>query len=74
MGVLWIAKDANFLHADNEDSDQTVRMHRLIGEFIGCTYQKVRFLELRLIVFLHIYRIYPKYSDNSTPYHICSKI
>ena len=20
------------------------------------------------------YRIYPKYSDNSTPYHICSKI
>ena len=23
---------------------------------------------------LSIYRIYPKYSDTSTPYHICSKI
>ena len=22
----------------------------------------------------HAYRIYPKYSDTSTPYHICSKI
>ena len=27
---LWIAKDAKFLHADNEDSNQTARMHRLI--------------------------------------------
>ena len=30
LGVLLIAKDANFLQADNEDSDQTARMHRLI--------------------------------------------
>ena len=22
----------------------------------------------------HLYHIYPKYSDTSTPYHICSKI
>ena len=22
----------------------------------------------------HVYRIYPRYSDTSTPYHICSKI
>ena len=30
MGAFWIAKDAKFLHADNEDSDQTARMRRLI--------------------------------------------
>ena len=27
---FWIAKDAKFLHADYEDSDQTARMRRLI--------------------------------------------
>ena len=26
----WVAKDPGFLHADNEDSDQTGRMPRLI--------------------------------------------
>ena len=26
----WIASDAKFFHGDNEDSDQTVQMHRLI--------------------------------------------
>ena len=26
----WVAKDPSFLHADNEDSDQTGRMPRLI--------------------------------------------
>ena len=30
LGSLRIAKDAKFLHADNEDSYQTARMHRLI--------------------------------------------
>ena len=25
----WVAKDLSFLHADNEDSDQTVRMPKL---------------------------------------------
>ena len=29
-GYIWIAKDAKLLHADNEDSDQTARMCRLI--------------------------------------------
>ena len=33
----WVAKDPNFLHADNEDSDQTGRMPRLIWDFIGHT-------------------------------------
>ena len=27
-----------------------------------------------MIIFINTYRIYPKYSDTSTPYHICSKI
>ena len=30
LDTFWIAKDARFLHADNKDSDQTVRMHSLI--------------------------------------------
>ena len=30
LGAFWIAKDAKFLLAYNEDSDQTARMHRLI--------------------------------------------
>ena len=30
LGVFWINNDAKFLHAEDEDSDQTLRMHRLI--------------------------------------------
>ena len=26
LGAFWIVKEAKFIHADNEDSDQTVRM------------------------------------------------
>ena len=33
----WVAKDPSFLHADNEDSDQTGRMPRLIWIFAGRT-------------------------------------
>ena len=32
----------------NEDCDKTARIHRLIRVFVGRTYQKVRFLTLRL--------------------------
>ena len=31
----WVAKNLRFLHADSEDSDQTVRMPRLIWVFAG---------------------------------------
>ena len=37
-----------FLRADNEDSNQTARMHSLIWVFDGRSYQKVRFLTLRV--------------------------
>ena len=33
----WVAKDPKFLQADNEDSDQTGRMPRLIWVFAGRT-------------------------------------
>ena len=33
--AFWKAKDAKFLHADNEDSDQTARMRRLIRVFVS---------------------------------------
>ena len=48
LGVFWIVNDSKFLHADNEDSDQTARMRRLIWVFVGCTCQKVGFRTLRL--------------------------
>ena len=47
LGAVGTTKDAKFLYADNEDSDQTARMRRLIWVFVGRTYQKVRFLTLR---------------------------
>ena len=50
LGTFWIAKDAKFLHADNEDSDQTAWMRRLIWVFVGRTCQQVRFLTLWLIL------------------------
>ena len=37
LGILWVAKEAKYLHAASEDSDQTVRMRRLIWLFAGCT-------------------------------------
>ena len=41
LSALWIAKDAKFLHADIEDSEQTSWVRRLIWIFVACTYQKV---------------------------------
>ena len=49
MGAFWIAKNAKFLHAPNDDSDQPARMRRLIRVVVGRTYQKVRFLKLWII-------------------------
>ena len=43
LGAILIAKDAVF-HADNEDSDQTARMRRMIWVFVFRTCLKVRFL------------------------------
>ena len=42
LDTLWIAKDAKFIHADNEDSDQTAWMRR-----------QLRILMLRLILTQH---------------------
>ena len=38
LGTFRIAKDAKFLHVDNEDSDQTARMRWLIWVFIVRTF------------------------------------
>ena len=51
LGAFRIAKDAKFLHAYNEYSDQTVRMRMLIWVFVGSMCQKVRFLTLLVIQF-----------------------
>ena len=50
LSAFWITKDAKFLYVDNEDSNQTARMRRLIWVFVGRTYKKVRFRPLRLIL------------------------
>ena len=44
----WVAKDPSFLHVDSEDSDQTVRMPRLIWVFAGRSCQFVGFVMRRL--------------------------
>ena len=48
--AIWIAKDATFLSADNEDSDQTAHLRSLIRVFTGRTCDKVRFLILHSYV------------------------
>ena len=48
LGAFWIAEDAKFLHTNNDDSDQTAWIRRLIWVFVGRTCQMVRFLTLRL--------------------------
>ena len=37
LSAFWIAKNAQFLYADNEVSDQTARMRRLIWIYVGPT-------------------------------------
>ena len=44
-----LAKDAKFLHVDNEDSNQTALLRSLIRVFVGRKRQKVRFLTFRPI-------------------------
>ena len=38
------SKNAKFLHQDNEDSDQTAQMDRLIWVFVGHTYLKAGYV------------------------------
>ena len=40
LGTFWIAIDAKFLYADNEASDKTAGVHRLIGIIISRTCSK----------------------------------
>ena len=53
--TLWVAKDPLFLHADSEDSDQTLRMPRLIWVFAGHTGHFVGFVLQWLICFSRNY-------------------
>ena len=48
LGTFWIAKNVKFLHAGNEDPDQTARMRRLIWVFLVRRWQNVCFLSFRL--------------------------
>ena len=38
LDAFWLAKDVNFLQADNEDADRTARMRRLIWVFVWRTW------------------------------------
>ena len=43
LDTLLIAKEAKFLHADNEDSEKSVRMHGLISVFVGAYVRRYGF-------------------------------
>ena len=65
----WLAKDASFLHADSEDSDQTGRMPRLTRVFAGLTCHFVGFvtrwlISLWLILFVSLFNL-------SKKIHVC---
>ena len=49
LGAFWIVKEAKFLHADDEDSDQTAHPAQADLSLRWALYQKVRFLTLGLI-------------------------
>ena len=59
--AFCIVKDAKFLQANNEYSNQTARMRRLVWVFVGRTCQKVRCLP----------RCYSNYSKNSGMLNDC---
>ena len=63
--AFWIAKDASFLHAGNEDSDQTAQKRRLICVFVGRTCQKIRFLTWRIICFVYVLKQLQSNFDSS---------
>ena len=49
--TFWIAKDAKFLNADNEEIGETVRMHRLICVFCCAQMSEGTFSDLAIHVF-----------------------
>ena len=49
QGNLYVAKALKRLKADNEDSDQTARMRRLIGVFAGHTCNVIGNAVFRLV-------------------------
>ena len=53
LGAFWIAKFEKFLQANDEDSDQTVRMSRL--NFVGRTCQRVRVLTFHWYLFIYLF-------------------
>ena len=52
LGAFWIAKEAEFLHADKEDSDQTARMRRLIWVFVWAQMLEDTFLDVTIRMFI----------------------
>ena len=68
FSALRIPKDAKFLLADNEDSDQTARMRSLIRVCVGRKCHMVHFLTLRLIELVQCSK------GNRTHYHTCPRM
>ena len=55
LGSFRIAKDAKFLQADNEDSDQTAQMRRLIWVFVGPRRSEGTFSPVAILIVLTVY-------------------
>ena len=70
--MFCIAKDAKFLLADNKDSDQTARLHRLMRVFIGvffrlaahiCGFKLTRANERTISVWAFEVPLYTEYDE-----------
>ena len=59
----WVAKDPRYHHADNEDSDQTGQMPRLIWVFTGSTCHFAGFAMRRLNYFSYTEYLLLNYGD-----------
>ena len=49
----WLAKDPSFLHADNEDSDQTGRTCHLVG-FVMRRYSPDIHSDIHVYIIVHV--------------------
>ena len=76
MGVLWVTQGKKFLQAENSDSGQTIRMHRLILIFAVCTCQLVPYAgyQLKRRSLITVFTFTPHHNileiDTSTLYNL----
>ena len=66
LSALWVAKNPNLLHADSEDSDQTVRMPRLT---LALGYTKIKTISTNKRCFYKIVSFHKPDDENEMTCH-----